>query len=779
MRHRAPPTPLGLSVAAALLCGATLPQWAPSLPPVWLGLALTVLALAGFVRLPAWRIAFAFLFGLAWAATVGEYAMQSRWQGDGSRDTWRVTGRVVGLPVADAAGTRFDLAVDASESAWLVGEKIRLGWYGRREGLEPGSRWRFEVRLKRPRGVVNPGGYDAERQALVQRIAATGYVRNAEYARQLDAGGGMDRWRDALAQRILQALPDGRDRFVRALAIGDTRGLRDEDWEVLRSTGLTHQIAISGFHVGMVAGFGSLCILLLYRLLPGAGRLLPRPQAAAIGALLFALAYSALAGFALPTVRTLLMIAAVALLRLLRRPQRTPDAIALALVAVLVFDPLSVLTPGFWLSFIGVAWLVWCLPHPRPAGLLRSFLEAQTVAMLGLLPLTIWFFGQASVSGPIANLIGIPIISLVVVPLSLAGLLLSAVWQPAAIGLWQVAAACMDLLWRFLLWLSSSPTTLLWLPEPSLLAFVLACLGAFWLLLPRGVAGKSLAALLFLPVLWPSTFSPAPAEAEIAVIDVGQGGAVLVRTRHHALLFDAGPASERGLDYGEAVVVPALRAMAVGHLDRLIVSHGDNDHAGGVASVLAAFPGTPMNSPEGWGARDGPHCRKGMHWRWDGVDFRILHPPPLFPYLRNDSSCVLRIEAGGRVALLPGDIGQYVEARLLREQAAAIRADLLLVPHHGSETSSTGEFIAAVAPRWAVVSAGADNRFGLPRDTVLQRYEYRQARILNTAETGMLRFALRREGLSLLEARRTRHARYWRDRPDPAQAMLSAIPPKT
>ena len=168
-----------------------------------------------------------------------------------------------------------------------------------------------------------------------------------------------------------------------------------------------------------------------------------------------------------------------------------------------------------------------------------------------------------------------------------------------------------------------------------------------------------------------------------------------------------------------------------------------------------------------------------MRWNWDGVDFRILHPPPLFPYLRNDSSCVLRVEAGGRVALLPGDIGQYVEMRLLREQAADIRADLLLVPHHGSETSSTGEFIAAVAPTWAVVSAGADNRFGLPRDTVLQRYEHRKARILNTAETGMLRFALGAEGLSLLEARRTHHPRYWRDRPDPAQAMLSAIPPKT
>ena len=779
MTHRAPPTPLGLSVAAALLGGATLLQWAPVLPPVWMGALVSALVLIGFVRLPRLRIAGAFVFGLAWAATLGQQAMQARWPGDASRDTWRLTGQVVGLPTIDANGARFDLRIDAGEPAALVGEKIRLGWYGRREALVPGSRWQFDVRLKRPRGVLNPGGYDAERQAIVQGIAAVGYVRNDGSARALVGGGGIDRWRDGIARRIGLALPAGRDRFVRALAIGDTRGLRDEDWEVLRSTGLTHQIAISGFHVGMVAGLGSLCVLALYRLLPQWGRRLPRPQAAAIGALVFAFAYSALAGFALPTVRTLLMIAAVALLRLLGRPQRTQDAIALALIVVLLFDPLSVLTPGFWLSFIGVAWLVWCLPHPRESGLLKSFVEAQSVAVLGLLPLTIWFFGQASLSGPIANLVGIPVISLVVVPLSIAGLLSSFVWDAGAIALWQIAASCMEWLWRGLEWLSSSPATLLWLPEPSLAAFMLACFGAFWLLMPRGVGGKGLALLLFLPVLWPSSFRPAQGEAEIVVIDVGQGSSVLVRTRHHALLLDAGPASERGLDYGEAVVVPALRAMAVARLDRLMLSHGDNAHAGGAGAVLAAFPGTPLLAPEGWAPAGSGWCRRGMHWNWDGVDFRILHPPPLFPYLRNDSSCVLRVEAGGRVALLPGDIGQYVEMRLLREQAAEIRADLLLVPHHGSETSSTGEFIAAVAPAWAVVSAGADNRFGLPRDTVLQRYEHRKARILNTAGTGMLRFALSAEGLSLLEARRTHHPRYWRDRPDPAQAMLSAIPPKT
>ncbi|MFT3806216.1 DNA internalization-related competence protein ComEC/Rec2 [Arenimonas sp.] len=779
MHDRTPPTPLGLSVAAALLCGVTLLQLAPSLPPVWLAAGLSTLLFAGFVRRPRLRIVCAFLFGVAWASVWGQHAMQSRWQGDASRDTWRLSGHVVGLPVLDANGVRFDFRMDAGEPASLVGEKLRLGWYGRQEGLEPGSRWEFDARLKRPRGVLNAGGYDAERQAIVQRIAATGYVRADGRALSLADGAGIDRWRDAIAQQMASALPDGRDRFVRALAIGDTRGLGDEDWEILRSTGLTHQIAISGFHVGMVAGFGSLCVLGLYRVLPGWGRRVPRPQAAAIGAFAFALAYSALAGFALPTVRTLLMIAAVAALRMLRRPQRAQDAIALALIVVMLFDPLSVLTPGFWLSFIGVAWLLWCLPQPRESGLLRSFLQAQSVAVLGLLPLTIWFFGQASLSGPIANLVGIPVISLLVVPLCLLGLLLSLVWKAAAVACWQLAAFCMEGLWHGLELLASSPATLLWLPEPSLAAFALACIGAFWLLMPRAVAGKWLAILLFLPLVWPATFRPALREAEIVVLDVGQGSSVLIRTQNYALLLDAGPASERGLDYGEAAVVPALRALAVARLDRLMLSHGDNDHAGGAGAVLAAFPEAGAYAPEGWAPVGSQLCRRGDRWRWDGVDFQVLHPPPLFPYLRNDSSCVLRVEASGRVALLPGDIGKYVEARLQRENAAGLRADWLLVPHHGSETSSTGEFISAVAPAWAVVSAGADNRFGLPRETVLQRYRHRNARILNTADAGMLRFALRADGVHLLEARRTHRPRYWRDRPDASQAMLSAIPPKT
>lgn len=769
--------PLGPAVAAMLLLGACTVQALPTLPPWWLSVALLLAGVPAFVRMGRHRVILAMLLGAAWAAAAGQVAMHQRWPGGHGKSALSVVGQVAGLPLRDRHSVRFDLVVQDAAAEQLVGRRIRLGWYGQPPLVEPGSRWAFMVRLKRPHGTANPGGYDAERQALVQGIAATGYVRPGAGTRWLAPGGGVDGWRERISMAIAKALPDGRGRFVQALAIGDTRALTDSDWETLRGTGLTHQIAISGFHVGMVAGLGSLLVAVLYRLFPALGRRWPRPPVAAAGAMILAAAYTALAGFALPTVRTLLMIIVVLLARGWRRPQRGADAIALALVAVLACDPLAVLTPGFWLSFVGVAWLLWCLPHGRELGLLRGFLLAQAVALLGLLPLTVWFFGQAALPGPLANLLGVPVISLVVVPLCLIGVLLLPLSSAAAGTAWWMAAAAMSGLWDVLQAMLHWPGALLWLPEPTLPALLLACTGAFWLLLPRGAPAKALAALLFLPLLWPASTLPALGEVELVVLDVGQGTSVLVRTRQHALLLDAGPADARGLDAGEAIVVPALRMLGIGSLDRLLLSHGDNDHAGGAAAVLRAFPATMVSAPEGWARPGMETCRRGQRWQWDGVHFSILHPPPWFPYLKNDSSCVLRIEAGGRVALLPGDIGRHVEARLLRAAAADLRAEVLLAPHHGSATSSSSAFLGAVRPRWVVVTAGADNRFGLPRGDVLARYRQVGAHVASTADYGMLRFTLGRDGASLRDARRHSQPRYWRARPAPAQAMLAAIPP--
>jgi competence protein ComEC len=768
MRPREPLPPLGIPVAGAVLAGVSVVQLFPALPPPATSAIALLLALFAWWRFarPLPRLSAAACAGLAWAALVGACEMSQRLPAalDGIECT--VTGRVLGLPRRDEDSQRFEFLVETGAPPGLHGRRVRVGWYGQgAPAVEAGSRWRLHLRLRRPRGVLDPGGGDAEKAALLQQVAANASVREPRTARLLHNGEGIDALRARLSRRIEAALPEGEARFVQALALGDTRALSETDWEVLRATGLTHQIAISGFHVGMVAASAALLALALFRLFPAWGRRVPAVQGAALLALVAAAGYSALAGFALPTVRTLLMIAVVASARLLRRAHRAGEGLALALLAVLAVDPLSVLAPGFWLSFAGVGWLLWCLPAPAQGAPVRGFLLAQAVATLALLPLTAWFFGQASLPGPLANLVGVPVISLGVVPLSLLGLSMLPFSASAATACWHAASVLMQWLWTLLEAIAAWPLALAWLPEPRLLTVALACAGAAWLLMPRTLPGKELGLLLFLPLLWPALDRPAHGEVDVEVLDVGQGLSVLVRTRGHALLYDAGAGGMHGPDVGESVVVPALRALGVRRLDVMLLSHGDADHAGGAPAVRRAFPAARVLGVEGWALPGMGLCRDTQAWRWDGVRFRVLHPPPWFPYLRNDSSCVLRVEAGGRVVLLPGDIGRQVETRLLHLHGDALRADLLLVPHHGSRNSSSGDFIATVAPAWAVASTGAGNRFGLPKADVVDRYRAAGAGFLDTAQEGALGFRLGVQGLSLRAARRRDLRRYWRERP--------------
>jgi competence protein ComEC len=757
-----------LAVAAALLLGVLVVQRLPQLPPIT---AATVLVLAGlwlWSRPGMTRLLGAALAGLALAALHGQAALANQLPAALSGQVFSLEGRIIGLPVGAPDAVRFEFRVTAAEGTArvLVGRKLRLGWYARPPdtvpSITPGSVWRLHAKLRPPRGLLNPGGFDFERRALEQRIAATGYLVEPGRAREMQPGTGLDHARGELSKRIAAALPAERARFVTALALGDTRGLSDDDWDVLRATGLTHLIAISGFHVGLVAGFGALLMQAMHRLVPGAGRRWPRPQATAASALVLAAAYTALAGFALPTVRTLLMIAAVLMARLARRPQGLAEALAFAIIAIVLADPLAVLAPGFWLSFLGVAWLAWCLPQVRGDGAVKPFVQAQGVAMLGLLPLSVWFFSQASLPGPLVNLVGIPWISLLVVPLALAGIAFAPFSEAAANAAWHAAGTLMQWLWVVLERVAAWPAATVWLPEPGLLAVALALAGAFWLLLPRGTPGKPLAALLWLPLLWPAIDRPARGEVDLVLLDVGQGLSLLVRTQHHDLLYDAGPAVPRGLDLGEAVVLPALRAHGVARLDALVISHGDNDHAGGAAAVMRGLPTARVLAPEGWARERTVPCRAGQSWDWDGVTFAFLHPPPHFPYLGNQSSCVLRIDADGASALLPGDIGRHVESRLAKLPAGQVRADVLLVPHHGSDTSSSLDFIAAVRPALGLVAVGRDNRFGLPKDIVLSRYARYQAPLLDTAGSGAIHLRLGPAGVQVRETMRQDRRRYWR-----------------
>ena len=764
--------PVTASAAAlALLAGILAVQWLPVLPSPWWTLAWLPVPAA---LVCAWRRRLWLLFmllGFGWAVCAGTAGMDARLPRQLEGGDFHVVGTVVDLPDSRADATRFSFRV---ERATQDGKPIPLrglvtvSWYDTRVVPAPCGRWQLLLRLKRPRGLLNPGAVDGERSALERGIHATGYVRDDAGNRRVGAPWCVDGVRAAIAGAISARVRDPQDAaLLRALAVGDTRGLQARDWEIARANGVSHLIAISGFHVGMAAVFGVAAVWFAYLLWPACAQHLPRPQAAAAAALAVATAYGALAGFGLPTVRTLLMIAVVALARCSRRGSRGAHSLALALLLILAVDPLAVLSAGFWLSFVGVAFLMLCL-QARGSGL-RGFLyelsSGQLLMTVSLLPLTLWFFGQASLVGALSNLVAVPFVSFVIVPCALLATLLLGVCPPLAAPAWWAAAQLMHAQWWLLQVMAGWPGAHWYLPSVHAGALALALTGAVWLFLPSGIPQRWLGALLFLPLLLPPQEAPRDGGFQAWVLDVGQGLSVIVRTHRHVLVYDAGARYPSGFDLGDAVVVPGLHALGMDRVDVLMISHADNDHAGGAAAVAAAFPaarryaGEPERMPVPMHA-----CRSGQQWRWDGVRFSVLNPPAeQTGAAHNDRSCVLLVEGRQGRLLLTGDIGSKVEPEVATRVTGGGPL-VLLVPHHGSNGASSAGFIEALQPRWAVVSAGWRNRFRHPRPEVVARYARAGIPLLNTADRGAvpLEFpadAAARPGIGW----RQRQARYWRE----------------
>lgn len=743
------------------------------LPAAWLGAGLACLLAArlGGRRLGRPLLLLAgFLLGVAWAGWRAELrlddALGADWEG---RDVV-VTGCVAGLPQPFAQGWRLEFAVDTVSTVnAVVPQRLQLAWYHGSQAapaVEPGQRWRFTVRLKRPHGGANPGGFDYEAWLLERGIRATGYVRPGPADKLADFV-----WRPAYVVEALRAVVQRN--FARlmpaeswpwggiltALAVGDQRAVDGELWTLFNRTGTTHLMAISGLHVTMVAGLFGWLAAALWRRLPGAPLLCPAQRVGLLAAALAAAAYALLAGFAVPAQRTLYMLLVAAAALWSGRQPAPSRTLALALLAVLLADPWAPLAAGFWLSFAAVGALLY-IGSALPAGAgwgqrLRGWGAVQWAATLASLPLLMWVFQQFSLVSPLANALAVPLISFAVTPLALLAAVLP--WPP----LLMLAHGLLDLLMRFLFWCAAWP---LWqAPAPPPWAVVLAGLGVALCLLPRGLPGRWLGLLLVVPaVAWPPAGIPF-AEARIDVLDVGQGQAVVVRTRRHALVYDPGPRYGGDADAGQRVLVPYLRWLGVDRLDRVVVSHGDADHAGGAASLRAALPVDHwLSSAPEFGER----CQAGQGWQWDGVDFLILHPAAADYDQgrgRNALSCVLRIAAGERRLLLTADIEAADEAALIARDAAALRADLLLAPHHGAAGASSAAFVSTVDAAEVLFSAGYRNRFGHPRPAVLARYAAGGARLWRTDRDGALRIRLAPQRVEV-EAWRRQQRRYWHGR---------------
>ncbi len=760
-----------ITTALALLAGVLLVQALPSLPTRWVCVPIVLVAVVLVWRHPRWRWVSFVLLGTAWALWRGSLAMDARLPRTLEGRDISVIGSMVGLPMARTDASRFTLRV---ERASLDGEPLDLhghitvSWYDDAPRLRPCTRWHLLLRLKRPRALLDPGSADSERSALERGIVATGYVRDDDGNRELSGlRWCVDGTRAAIADGIMARVHDPHDAaLLRAFAVGDTRGLSQDDWAVARANGVSHLIAISGFHVGVAAVFGVWLAWLVYACSPRLGLRLPRPPVQAGTALLAAAVYSALAGFGLPTVRTLLMIAVVALARCSRRASGGAQSLALALIAILLVDPLAVLAAGFWLSFVGVAFLILFL-QSRGRGW-RAFVHelsaGQLLMTVALLPLTLWFFGQASLVGALSNLIAVPLVSFVIVPCALLGMLLLAVCPPLASPVLWLAAHIVHVQWWLLERMASWPGAQWYLPLVQPYALLLAVIGALWLFLPRGVPLRWLGCLLFLPLLLPPHSVPAEGAFRLWVLDVGQGLSVLVRTRDHVMVYDTGARYPSGFNLGDAVVLPSLHALGMGRLDMLMISHGDNDHAGGATAVAEAFPqarrlaGEPSRMHVSMA-----QCEAGQVWQWDGVRFRVLSPDAGDGGRDNDSSCVLLVEGRGGRVLLTGDISSKVEPAVV----AALDTGpppVLLVPHHGSKTSSGATFIAALRPPLALVSAGWRNRFGHPRPEVVARYADAGVPFFNTAVQGALEVDFPADGPPRRKPGwRLRQTRYWRE----------------
>ena len=726
------------------------------------------------------------LLGFAWAAWRAECRLADHLPEDWEVRDIQVSGVVAALPQRFERGERFAFDVESVMTPGArVPQRIFLSWYhawddiGEDEAkaeeraaraLHPGERWRFTVRLKRPHGNANPHGFDYEAWLLERGIRATGTVRSREDTERLDdfvwrPGYVVERLRDALRERFLSELPEAPYAGVLvALAIGDQRAIPAAQWQMFSRTGVTHLVSISGLHVTMVAALCAALVNFLWRRSERLMLRLPAQKAAVAAGWLAALAYAVLAGFEVPAQRTLYMLSVVALTLWSGRNLGAARTLLLALLVVLATDPLAILATGFWLSFGAVAVLFFVGTARLEAGDgsrrwrtgLRRWGAAQWAVTVGSLPLLLLFFQQFSLVSPLANAVAIPVVSFVVTPLALVYALLP--WPPLLHGDHWLLARLMDLLG----WLAGWPV---WQqPAPPLWAVLLAVAGVAWLLLPRGFPARWLGLCLMVPVVAVQPARPPAGEAWIDVLDVGQGLAVLVRTAEHALLYDTGPRYGPGADAGQRVVAPLLRAVGVAGLDALVVSHRDADHAGGLEAVRAHGPVARfLSSIPDVGAEP---CAAGQSWEWDGVRFAILHPEE-FDYADpvkrpNGMSCVLRVWNGAGAVLLTGDIEAADERALIARVGMQLRSDVLVVPHHGGRGSSSPGFVAAVAPRDAVFSAGYRNTFGHPRADVLERYAgNRQWR---TDRDGAVRVELAADAPADVSAWRASQPRYWQHR---------------
>ncbi len=688
-----------------------------------------------------------------------------------------VTGRIVSIPSSQERSVRFEFSVANAKLAnsgekVVVPEKIRLNWYGKFPSLQLGENWKLRVRLKRPWGFANIGSFDYEKWLFEHDIRATGYVRESKSNQRLNATEikHVAYFIRAWLHKQLQKVESGTNTAViNALALGERGEMSTKKWQMLTATGTNHLLAISGLHISLISGFVFFIVLRLWRFSETLCLYMAAQRVAALAGIVASVLYAMLAGFAIPTQRAMIMAGVVFMAIYFSKTLQPWNILAIALCAVLVWDPFAVLAPGFWLSFLAVALIFFAITGKRQnQSWLFHMARVQFILALGLLPVTLVFFQQASLISPIANFFAVPWVSFIVVPLVLIGSGLLAISEGLASGVLQLANYSIDVFWMVLTYLHEIPLAK-WSHATPDWALIPAAFGILLLLSPGGWPLKALSLVLLSPlVLAPASDQVQDGELRVTILDVGQGLATILESAEYVIVYDVGPKFGTSFNAGKSVVVPYLRERGIDEIDMLIVSHADKDHAGGVQSVLEEMDVKRVITSKPFEIDYGQisPCLSGVRWEWDGVHFEFLHPPEKTHQLsRNNRSCVLSARHLAGSVLITGDIERSIERFLVENQAELLDTDVLVVPHHGSNSSSTTAFIRATSPQYAIFSTGYRNSYGFPDEKVVARYEDFGSALMDTASQGMITFVFSsEEGLQLDAGYRKERQKFWHSR---------------
>jgi len=685
--------------------------------------------------------------------------------------TITATGTIASLPKIEDDFAQFQFVLDSLNHEKQQA-KIKLSWYHYKgtPALNIGDRWQFNVRLKRPHGLLNPGSFDYEKLLFSQGVRATGYVTNPTTATFLGTttyGYQIDKIRQYLQQKMQAHLKEEKTAgLIIALVMGAQNGISQDQWQVMRATGTNHLMSISGMHIVFISGFIYALINFLWRRAKKLSLSVPAPQAAAMAGLITAVIYSALAGFSLPTQRALIMLFVFMGSVFLRRLLNPWNAFVLALLLVVLLDPFGTLSVSLWLSFMAVFAIIYGVSQRvKPAGLWWKYGQVQWVITLFLIPFSLILFQQTSIISLAANFIAIPAVGFLVLPLSLLGALFAVIFPWLAHWTLWLAAEVLSLIWLILGWFAQLPGAIFYQTMPSFWVFAAALIGVLWLIAPRGFPTRFVGLFFFTPLLFFKTQALEFGALNMHVLDVGQGLAVVIQTQHHTLIFDTGPPMGKHDDAATRVILPFLQAENIKKVDALVVSHGDSDHSGGAFSLLKKIPVTQIftSSPERFIQYKTNVCQAGQSWEWDGVTFRMLYPPENMRNQGNNSSCILRVETKQRAILLTGDIEKSAEAYLVKHSPELLSSTILIAPHHGSLTSSTVEFVNAVNPTHVIFSTGYKNRFQFPNKLVVARYQQINAYLLDTADSGAIKVEMGSTHKVSITTERIKHKKIWHE----------------